>query len=121
MLQTFGLADEASGTAFRPLYEWLGSPYRYWEFDRSNVDETAEQLADAIEEAMPQVAAVASDEAVEAALSAWAFADTRRLRLPALLLVCVMNASGSSLRFARSGRASQRRPMRPSSGNTTST
>lgn len=87
MLQTCGLADEASGTAFRPLYEWLGTGYRFWEFGRSNVDKAAEQLAEAVEEAMPGVEVVASDEGVETALIAWAFADVRRLRLPALLLV----------------------------------
>lgn len=74
-------------TVFRPLYELIGSGYTTWSFGPDNVNEQADALAEAIQDAaMPFMQSLTSPEAIKAALTSWAFADIRRRRLPAFHL-----------------------------------
>lgn len=75
-------------TVFRPLYELIAEGgYMTWAFDQENINEQADALAKAIQEiAGPFMESLASPEAIEKALTSWAFADVRRRRLPAFRL-----------------------------------
>jgi hypothetical protein len=83
--------DESSATVFRPLYE-LFSPttYRTWTFELDRIAAQARALGEAVElSAVPFMESLASLEAVERALREWGFADVRRRRLPAVVLIQV--------------------------------
>ncbi len=80
---------DRSATFFRPLYE-LFSPtvYRTWSFESGQVEAQATALGDAIELiATPYMESLTSLDRIEAALHESAFADVRRHRLPAVLLL----------------------------------
>jgi hypothetical protein len=81
--------SQTSATVFRPLYE-LFSPtqYRTWTFETGNIDAQARVVGEAVDEvAVPFMQSLTSSEGVERALRDWAFADIRRRRLPALVLL----------------------------------
>lgn len=81
-------SESHDATVFRPLYELVpGGGYRTWSFDVGDVEEQADELAEAVEEVgMPFMDSLASRDAIEQALTSWAFADVRRRRLPAFRL-----------------------------------
>lgn len=78
----------AAPTFLRPLYEVRDDrAYRTWAFDREHLSEQATALADEIEnEAIPWLESLTTLSGLEAALRECAFADTRRARLPAVVL-----------------------------------
>jgi hypothetical protein len=82
-------SGEASATLQRPLFEVLsGGGYRTWTFNSENVEMQADVLAAAIQdEAVPYLRGLVTLPQIETALREWAFADIRRLRLPAVLIL----------------------------------
>lgn len=81
--------SQTSATVFRPLYElFTPTKYKTWTFETDHIAAQARALGEAVDEiAVPFMQSLTSLEAVERALREWAFADVRRRRLPAVVLI----------------------------------
>jgi hypothetical protein len=83
------LSGEADPTILRPLYELLpGESYKTWSFTESNLNQKADELVKSLAEyGQGLMQELTGLDAIREALATWAFADTRRTRLPAVLLL----------------------------------
>jgi hypothetical protein len=82
-------SGQADPTILRPLYELLpGGNYKTWSFNEDNLDQQAEALVESVvQHGQRLVHELKTLDALKDALEKWAFADTRRTRLPVVLLL----------------------------------
>ena len=82
-------SGEAEPTILRPLYELFpDGGYKTWSFTEANLEEQAEALVQSVvEHGQGLMHELKELDAIAEALTEWAFSDTRRTRLPVVLLL----------------------------------